>query len=32
VYETLDGGAHWRCGTDTGPDGINLRYLPSACR
>jgi type IV pilus assembly protein PilA len=29
---TTDGGAHWICAPDTGPDGVDARYLPSACR
>jgi type IV pilus assembly protein PilA len=32
VFETHNGGAKWNCGTDTGPDGIEVRYLPSSCR
>jgi type IV pilus assembly protein PilA len=32
VLETLDGGVQWRCRRDEGPDGIDVRYLPSACR
>ena len=32
IMGTTDGGAHWLCGPDSGPDAIGARYLPSACR
>lgn len=32
VMETLDGGIRWTCRPDASADGINVRYLPSACR
>lgn len=32
LLETVDGGRMWICRRDSGPDGIDNRYLPSACR
>lgn len=32
LFETTDAGATWRCYSAGGASGINLRYLPSACR
>jgi type IV pilus assembly protein PilA len=32
VIETQDAGRHWTCRPEVGPNGIDPRYLPSACR
>ena len=31
VLETSNGGKLWRCHPDSGPMGVDIRYLPSAC-
>ena len=32
VLETLDGGIRWTCRREASADGIDDRYLPSACK
>ena len=32
IMATTDGGVSWKCSTDTGPDAIDPKYLPSSCR
>lgn len=32
LLSTADAGRNWQCGPDAGASGIDLRFLPAACR